>query len=153
MISEHRRESDRLYREANRERRNTQHREYRAAHPVKMLIHQHRYRARLLGLPDSFTEADWRLALDYFEGCCAVCGRQSGLWHVVGVDHWIPLALTDCPGTVPSNIIPLCHGIDGCNNSKRNKRPEHWLTEKFGRRKAAQIATRIEAYFKTVAER
>ena len=65
------------------------------------------------------------------------------------MDHWIPASdpSPDNPGTVPTNIIPLCHGIDSCNQSKSNKSAATWLTERYGPRKAAVILTRIEGYF------
>jgi len=48
-------------------------------------------------------------------------------------------------------MIPLCHGLGGCNNSKSDKDPEPWLTKRFGKRKAAVILKRIHAYFALVA--
>jgi hypothetical protein len=104
-------------------------------------------RARKSDLPCNFSEADWRNTTTYFDGCCAVCGRPPGLWHTIAMDHWVPLSAPDCPGTIPANMIPLCHGIDGCNNSKHNKTPHKWLVSKFGKRKAAAILRRIEGYF------
>lgn len=109
-------------------------------------LEQNRRRSIQHNLPSEFTPIDWQRALDYFKGCCAVCGRPPGLWHTVAADHWIPLNSSDCPGTIPTNIIPLCHGIDGCNNSKSFKMPEQWLAEKFGKRRAKQILGRIRAY-------
>lgn len=109
-----------------------------------------RRRARLLNLDDTFTLQDWHAALDYFDDCCAACGRPIGFWHTLAKDHWIPLTSPDCPGTIPTNIIPLCHGIDGCNNSKGNKAPKQWLIERFGKRKAAKILARVRAYFEWV---
>lgn len=116
-----------------------------------------RRRARNLNLPDTLTAAQWERAIEYFNGCCAVCGRQlRDLFstHTVAADHWIPLTdpRPDNPGTVASNIIPLCHGEDGCNNSKGNKDPLEWLTERYGKRKAKTILARIEAYFRWVRE-
>lgn len=69
-------------------------------------------------------------------------------------DHWIPLVYDDCPGTVPENIVPLCHsikdGAGGCNNSKQALDPYQWLIDKFGKRKAEEIFTKIQAYFEMV---
>jgi len=106
--------------------------------------------ARKRGLPDDFTVDQWQRCLDYFNHCCAVCGRQmKDLFgtHTVAMDHWIPLSSPDCPGTVAHNIVPLCHGEGGCNNSKGAKIPETWLKKRFGGRKAKAIVARIEAYF------
>ena len=113
-------------------------------------VRLHTYRARKRSLNDCFTVEDWKHALEYFEGCCAVCDRPPGLWHTLAADHWIPLSSPDCPGTIPENIIPLCHGIDGCNNSKHAKLPLEWLTEKFGKRKAMVIFNRIGDYFSSL---
>jgi hypothetical protein len=109
-----------------------------------------RRRARKLALPDYFTILDWQYALDYFNDCCAACGRQlTDLFgtHKANADHWIPLASPDCPGTVPGNIVPLCGGEGGCNNSKSDKDPEEWLIARFGKRKGKAILQRINAYF------
>lgn len=114
---------------------------------------QARHRARKRSLPDSFTGADVSYAVDYFHSCCAVCGRQlKDLFgtHTMAMDHWIPLSCPECPGTIPTNMIPLCHGIDGCNNSKGNKQPQEWLVEKFGKKKAETVLSRITAFFLTV---
>lgn len=105
-----------------------------------------RYRARKRSLPDTFTAADWQAALDHFGGCCAVCGRPPGLWHTIAADHWIPLTAPDCPGSVPWNIVPLCHGDGGCNNSKCDRNPNEWLVERFGERRGAAIQQRIEVW-------
>lgn len=110
------------------------------------LVKQRR-KARKKELLDTLTPRDWQHALDYFNGCCAACGKPPGLWHMIVPDHWIPLASHDCPGTIPQNIVPLCHGQDGCNNAKRDKKPEQWLTEQFGKRKAQEILKKIKAYF------
>jgi hypothetical protein len=111
--------------------------------------------ARKRQLPSDFTEEDWGYAIEYFNGCCAACGRQlNDLFgdFYPAADHWIPLSCKDInnPGTVPSNIVPLCHGKGGCNNSKKDKLPTEWLEYKFGKRKAAEILKRIEAFFATV---
>lgn len=116
----------------------------------------HHRRARARHLPRKYTANQWIRALDYFSRknihCCAVCGRPPGLWHTLSADHWIPISSPDCPGTVPTNIVPLCHGIDGCNNSKNSRDPVEWLTDKFGSRRAKRILARIEAYFAWVKE-
>lgn len=112
------------------------------------------YRARKHLLPSTLTTADWLTAVSYFNSCCAVCGRQMrDLFGDVQVhaDHWIPI--TKGGATTPSNIVPLCGGKDGCNNSKHNREPQEWLIEKFGKRKAREILGRVEAYFEWVKER
>jgi len=121
---------------------------------VQRRVSWHRYRTRKLALPCDFTNTDWQRALDYFSHSCAACGKPRGLWHTLAQDHWIPLSNPNCPGTVPANIVPLCHtkkdGTDGCNNTKGGQSPEIWLEKKFGKAKATSIMKRIKAYFSTV---
>lgn len=110
----------------------------------------HRRRARQMGLPDTLTAAQWQQAIEYFNGCCAVCNRQlRDLFktHTVAADHWIPLFDPLCPGTIVENIVPLCHGVDGCNNRKGDREPSKWLISQFGKRKADIIQRRINKYF------
>lgn len=132
---------------------------WRQDHPeryaLSMRVCGARRRSRRQKLPDSFTNADWRRALEYFHHCCAVCGRQlKDLFdtHTAAADHWIPLSYDgENPGTVPTNIVPLCHGENGCNNSKTNKLPDEWLIQRFGKRKAKQVMKRVQEYFEWVA--
>jgi hypothetical protein len=111
-----------------------------------------RRQARQRNLPDAYTASDWENALLYWGNRCAVCGRPAGLWHRLAADHWIPLTSPDCPGTIPTNIIPLCHGVGGCNNSKKNKMPMAWLVGKYGQKKAAEISQKVEAYFNSLSK-
>lgn len=110
-----------------------------------------RRRARIKNLPENFTEQDWQRALKYFRGCCAICGRSADEYYSVAADHWIPLNSDSCPGTIPTNIVPMCHSRRGnqgsCNRSKWFKEPYQWLLEKYGEPKAKEIRDRIEAYF------
>jgi hypothetical protein len=115
--------------------------------------------ARERSLPDTFTIDDWQRALEYFDGRCAICGRLPGFWFTIAADHWIALSdpRPDNPGTVATNVIPLCHSKKGvpvgepsCNQNKRSKDPEEWLIERYGKRKAKQILDRIKAYFEWV---
>lgn len=97
-----------------------------------------------------FSSLDWKRCLAYFKDRCAVCGRDlSDPFgdYTASADHWIPISSADCPGTIPSNIVPLCHGKNGCNNSKHNRLPIEWLVKKFGESQASEITQRIEAYF------
>lgn len=107
--------------------------------------------ARKYGLPATLTPGQWQHALNYFNGCCAVCGRQMNDMFgefTISADHWIPLiAYENGPGTVATNIIPLCHGKGGCNNSKVHHLPTFWLDRKYGKRKGRQIAAKIQTYF------
>lgn len=112
---------------------------------------QHQRRAQLANALDNFTLQDWRYALEYFNGCCAVCGRQMndmfGEFYPAQ-DHWIPLSKGG--HNIPENIIPLCHGKGGCNNRKNATPPQEWLEREFGKKKAKEILARIEQFFATV---
>lgn len=122
-------------------------REYREQNRDKLRLIIQRYMSRKAGLPDNFTEADWQFALDYFGGCCAYCGRPAGLFHTLAMDHFVPLNSPECPGTTPTNIVPACHGIDGCNNSKHDRDPKQWIVAKFGKYRGREILNRIQEYF------
>lgn len=157
LNSEAIKERQRQYACENRDKLRRSQREWRRENPEKVRITHLRRHTRKLGLPDTFTETDWQRAVDYFHGCCAICGRQANdLFgtHTLSKDHWIAVTDTrpDNPGTVPENILPLCHGVDGCNNSKLNKDPIEWVTRQFGNRKAKQILARVEAYFQSLKE-
>lgn len=119
-------------------------------HPEYNRARVSRRRARKIGLPDTWTDNDEQRCLEYFDHKCAVCGRPRGLFHTLAMDHWIPLDSPNCPGTIPTNMIPLCHGRGGCNNSKGKKMPHEWLVTKFGERKAKQIEKRIIDYFESI---
>lgn len=133
------------WREKHPERVKERGREYRAKHPQRVriwcnenpekirLISSLR-RARKHSLPNTLTIEQWQQILDHFNGCCAVCGRPQGFWHIIAMDHWIPLKanVPNNPGTVAWNVIPLCHGVDGCNNEKHAHMPLSWLIKKLG---------------------
>lgn len=136
----------------NKDRVDANRKRYKAEKPEAVKAIKQRYRARKAGLPDSFSKAEWQHALDYFGGCCAVCGRPlMGMLHKAHCDHWIPLSDPSCPGSIARNLLPLCGGVDGCNNSKGGKHPDLWLTEKLGKRKAKQVKKKIQAYFDSLA--
>lgn len=117
------------------------------------VIFTQRRRARKSKLPATLTHEQWQRALDYFDHSCAVCGRpMNGLFHCAAADHWIALSDPLCPGSVATNVVPLCHGVNGCNNYKHKKPPREWLTEQFGKRKAQVILQRIDEYFSWVRE-
>jgi hypothetical protein len=116
----------------------------------------HRRLARVRGLCYSFDRESEAFLRAYWGDSCAICGAQADFWHVIAWDHWIPLTHPACPGTVPENILPLCHGrkgaatlpgARGCNNSKFQKDPIVWLTQRLGVRKAQAKLRQIEAYF------
>lgn len=155
------REDGRRYRKANPEKTREKSRRAYARHPEKYRqwsmqsrnpekhrINQQRREANKRQLLSTFTNENWQSSLIYFDGRCAVCGRPIGLWHTLAQDHWIPLSKGGC--YTAANIVPLCHGINGCNNSKKDRDPYEWLTKRFGPRKAKQITKRIQEYFEWV---
>jgi len=146
---EKRKTKDRRYYHANKEEIRQRRKEYRQrpeVHRRVLTLNRHR-KTRRHNLPNTFTEEHWQYALDYWGGCCAICGRPAGLWHNIVMDHWIPLSSSKCPGTIPTNIVPLCHGIDGCNNSKHNRNPKRWLIKTLGTKKGQDKLETIEKYF------
>lgn len=147
------RERGRRWAKNHREHGTLAMRKARKQNPEKYRAIKHNYRAKARGLNNNFSAEHFKFALDYFNGCCPACGRPlRDLFstHKPAADHWIPLSSPDCPGTTPTNIVPLCHGIDGCNNSKSNRNPSEWLVWKFGKRKAREIEARINTYFEAV---
>lgn len=148
----------RLYYSQNREYHKQRTRRYNQIHghsksdpkSPAQVAKRHRRIARKLCLPYTLTSDQWRYCLEYFDGKCAVCGRPAGLWHSIAADHWIPLASPDCPGTVATNIVPLCHGVGGCNNSKSASLPKEWLQTRFGKKRAREILKRINDYFRSI---
>lgn len=118
--------------------------------PIRYRLYRQNRDARKLALRNDFTPEQQRIALEYFGYVCAACGRPfSDLFgeRTLALDHWIPLASPDCPGTTATNMIPLCHGVDGCNTTKQDRDPKEWLISRFGKRKAREILARVEAYF------
>lgn len=115
--------------------------------PTKRTSYMIRRRARENELPDVFTTEDWRFCLNYWSNSCVVCGRSVGENNTIAADHWIPLSHPESPGTVPWNIIPLCHGEKGCNNSKGNKQLIEWLIKKIGESDASILIDKVNEYF------
>lgn len=138
----------RLYNEKNRdklaERRKERQLQDVSKYRQTARVHAQRRLARKRSLPDTLTPEQWQNCLDYFNGCCAVCGDPASLFNVIQADHFIPLTSPDCIGTVKENIIPLCRT---CNTSKNNRDALEWATERLGKRKGKQFVKRIEAYF------
>jgi hypothetical protein len=109
---------------------------------------------RQAALPLQFDYDDWQYALEYFDHCCAICGHKSENHRILAMDHWIPVSdpREDNLGTVPENIIPLCHGIGGCNNEKHNRDAKQWLIRKLGEEAGLTKLAEIEAYFQHLRE-
>jgi hypothetical protein len=116
-------------------------------------LYQSMRRTRVQELPATFTPEDEAFMLQYWSYACAACGNQNGFEWFLALDHWIPVKSPECPGTIATNMIPLCHGTGGCNNSKHNLPPEEWLVRRFGARKAKAIAKKVQEYFAIVQAR
>lgn len=120
---------------------------------AKKRLWQARRKARKLGLPDTFTAEQRLFMLQYWGYACAICGNQEGFVWTLADDHWVPISHPACPGTVATNMIPLCHGQGGCNNAKHDTDPHTWLLQRFDPRKVARIEKAIATYVVIVAER
>lgn len=122
--------------------------EYVRQNPHIGRVRNHQRRSRKNNLPHTLTEDQWKDTLEYFDNKCAVCGRSSASdsEYTLAIDHWIPLADKDCPGTTVWNCIPLCHGKNGCNNSKHNTPALVWLIKKYGHEKALVINEKITTF-------
>lgn len=164
------RKSDTQYFKANVEKVRASSRQYIKAHPEQSRIRiqqwcrantarhrlikraaSQRRRALMRNLPAVYTDRDWQNCLTYFNNRCAICDRPSGFWHKLAQDHWIPVSKGG--SYTPGNIIPLCHGIGGCNNSKNDSDAHEWLISRFGKRKASQIEARVQAYFDSLTSK
>jgi hypothetical protein len=147
------RQRDNAWRAENREYVNKNVQKKRAIHHERFRGYNHKYRAQRNGLPVTFTPIEKQFCLQYFGFACALCGQEESFDATIAWDHWIPLSSPMCPGTIAINMIPLCHGVQGCNNSKKDRMPQAWLTERLGKRKAAPLLKKIEAYFEVVRSR
>lgn len=146
---------------AIRQRKQREQAQWKASHPAEVRQHgilaHARRRARTKGLPDNLTKQSISFAYQYWHFACAICGKENGLWYTIALDHWIPIASkkTPCPGSVPTNILPLCHTTKNtqrdispsCNQTKHAKDPILWLTTKLGPRRAKAKLREIETYF------
>lgn len=124
-------------------------------HMNKMTLVRYTARRKALkkGLPDTFSQEEQKFMHQYWGYACAVCGNQQGFLWGLAEDHWIPLASPLCPGTIATNMIPLCHGNGGCNNSKHIRDPHEWLHEHFPPAQAKRILKAAETYFALVRAR
>lgn len=140
-------EISRRSRQRNAETINQQRRARRSAHPGGERAKRHRREARKQALPATFTDADWRYALEYFHGTCAYCGNPPRLFDLNWVlhhEHHIPLARGGA--YTPNNIVPACQD---CNFSKSDRDPHEWIIWRF-KQKAREITQRLSAFFATV---
>ena len=124
--SERKLESQRKWRELN-------------ASKVAVASHRRRHRVRLVAI--NFRPEDWDICVERFGGACAACGSTRRLSQ----DHWIPLSKGGAYDRY--NIVTLCSGRGGCNNSKADRDPRDWVVRKFGERCGHEILAVVAAYF------
>jgi hypothetical protein len=125
---------------------------WRKANAAQRRLIEHNREARKRSLPNTWTMAEQAFMLEYWHHACAICGNPEGLFWILAFDHWIPLASPACPGTIAANMLPLCHGNLGCNNSKHKNEPHAWLVRRFDAKKVARIEKAIATYFHIVSE-
>lgn len=116
---------------------------FKKDNPDKVRAWNSQRRARIAGLPATFTKTDWDHCREYWHSSCAYCGRQLSKLHQ---DHFIPSSRGG--GYVPTNIVPACQS---CNLQKKDRDPAIWLTDRFGPARARAIMARIAVYFDHVS--
>lgn len=134
---------------------------YDRRYPERKRAHVMRRLSKRRHIPVLWSAQIWQECLDHWQHKCCVCGRSEGLWHLLAQEHWIAIAdpRPDNPGTVPWNMLPMCHskqganGMGSCNSSKGSKDPIEWLLSKYDPQKANQILKRIESYFALMKEK
>jgi hypothetical protein len=93
------------------------------AHPEVILTKTHNRRARLAGNGGKHTAAEWLALKIKFKNRCLCCGldeiQLKALQRLLVRDHVIPIAKGGSSDI--GNIQPLCHGVGGCNQRKRDK--------------------------------
>jgi hypothetical protein len=102
---------------AHREKVNEIQKRWRTNNPDKVKLNKRRHRSMKLSLPAIFTVKEWTDAKEYFNNCCAYCGKGKPLEQ----DHFYPLSKGGEYARV--NIIPACRN---CNSSKGVKLFSEW---------------------------
>lgn len=93
-------------------------------------------RTKELGLLSTLTIAQWKFAIEYFNGLCAYCQKKQ--WSAI--EHFIPVC--NGGGTTSENCIPAC---TACNGKKLGK-PARTVF-------SAQQIERILTFFEVVKSR
>lgn len=106
-----------------------------------------RRKARKLQVPDTLTKAEWENALKCWDGC-AYCGVSLSATELT-LDHVIPLASPDCPGTTAHNVLPVCKH---CNLSKQATPLRDFLERKFGHIHMVNRMEMIAIYFSRLSK-
>lgn len=113
--------NQRVYVEKNRDKINARSRSQKARwkelNPEQARIdnqlHNNSYRARKLGLEDTFRLAHWRLTLEAFAHRCAFCGVDGALLEM---EHVVPMS--ERGPNAPGNVVPACRP---CNAQKSGR--------------------------------
>lgn len=96
---------------------------YQRTHSELTRMYRHRRKTKELNLPNSYCLEQWQLTKQYFNKCCAYCGKEI----VLQQDHFIPLSRGG-EYTI-NNIIPACKS---CNSSKNDGDFFEWYSrQKF----------------------
>lgn len=117
------RQSSRKWYRANKIQVYLNNRKWVVAHPEARRDQHRRRRALKKGNEHSFTDREFQTLVQRYGSRCVSCWKAvselASLGRKLVPDHIVPLAkggLNDI-----TNIQPLCHGVDGCNNHKGNK--------------------------------
>jgi hypothetical protein len=107
----------------NPERTKERIRKWAQEHPEARIINEHRRRARKTGNGGTFSVQQWHDLKTAYGNMCLCCHREEQVLLALGLclvpDHVISIAKGGSNDI--SNIQPLCHGKDGCNNHKSFK--------------------------------
>ncbi len=139
-------EQDRIYNETHRVEVSKRRRKYRNAHRVETRMRNRMRKLRLRFSNADYTQRDWLDCLIYWKDRCAICGNGASDDRYICADHWIPLSKGRV--THKLNILPLCHGINGCNNQKHDKDGANWLIKKLGQDKGSQQTIFYHVFFR-----
>ena len=116
--------------EANRDLAIARAKAWQAANPEQTRATQrkalHRRRALLAGTESpGVSPAEWAAVVEFFDGCCAYCGKPGA-----ELDHVIPISRGGRDAL--DNVQPACRK---CNASKNSKLLDEWLaTSAYARR-------------------
>lgn len=76
-------------------------------------------RSRMEQLPATLTEEQWGWLLDYYDHCCAYCGRNEDDVGTLHREHVVPVSRGG--GYTLKNIVPAC---GSCNSTKNARTPK-----------------------------
>jgi len=100
-----------------------QNRRYQKLHPEYGIAATHRRRARKKGNGGSWTVAEWMTLKRQYGFRCVSCWRTEDELKTLGLklvpDHII--SIKNGGMNHITNLQPLCHGFEGCNNYKSSK--------------------------------